>query len=272
MPQKRDNLERPAFVPKNLPDLKSNKENLMKVDKKLEKDIEEELGPDYILDLTKKWLINPGERTDKIPELWNGHNFADFIDPQIMAKLTILEQEEAGREQTGYYDYVPEQEDADMKEIRHMAGRIRIKRVLIKNVASRRKRSTKAKINRIGRTRERTVDRFKSELGDLGIEFSDDEGTHYDEVRRSKSRGFRGVKRKREGSDGTVRSSYKTTPRDRSGVRDDEVRDRLKKRGFNLQKKMGREARKGEGDRHIYDLKPKHLFSGKRKMGKTDRR
>ncbi|KAK6020318.1 hypothetical protein OSTOST_14031 [Ostertagia ostertagi] len=35
---------------------------------------------------------------------------------------------------------------------------------------------------------------------------------------------------------------------------------------------LKREARKGEADRHVYDLKPKHLFSGKRKMGKTDRR
>lgn len=35
---------------------------------------------------------------------------------------------------------------------------------------------------------------------------------------------------------------------------------------------MQRDARKGEGDRHVYQLRPKHLFSGKRKMGKTDRR
>uniref|UniRef100_A0A6B2FWI1 Nucleolar GTP-binding protein 1 (Trinotate prediction) n=1 Tax=Myxobolus squamalis TaxID=59785 RepID=A0A6B2FWI1_MYXSQ len=31
-------------------------------------------------------------------------------------------------------------------------------------------------------------------------------------------------------------------------------------------------ARAGDADRHIYDLKPKHLFSGKRKSGKTQRR
>lgn len=36
--------------------------------------------------------------------------------------------------------------------------------------------------------------------------------------------------------------------------------------------RMGRMARKGEGDRHIPDLKPKHLFSGKRPRGSTDRR
>lgn len=269
IPQKRDNIERPPFIPDNA---KSNKENKMTVDKKLEKDIEEELGPDYTLDLTKKWLINPDQRTDKIPELWNGHNFSDFIDPQIVEKLSLLEKEEEELDRIGYYDYKYEPEDDKMKEIRCMAGRIRTKKILLKNVASRRKRSTKPKITRIGRTRERTVDRFKNELGDLGIEFSDDEGTHYDDIKRSRSRSNRGLKRKREDSEGIVRSSSRITPRDKSGVRDSELQIKLKKQGYNLQKKMGREARKGEGDRHIYDLKPKHLFSGKRKMGKTNRR
>lgn len=38
------------------------------------------------------------------------------------------------------------------------------------------------------------------------------------------------------------------------------------------QRKVVTLARKGEGDRHIPTLKPKHLFSGKRGTGKTDRR
>lgn len=36
--------------------------------------------------------------------------------------------------------------------------------------------------------------------------------------------------------------------------------------------KLGKAAKKGEADRHIPDLKPKHLFSGKRPRGTTDRR
>lgn len=38
------------------------------------------------------------------------------------------------------------------------------------------------------------------------------------------------------------------------------------------QKKMNRLGRKGEADRHVFDMKPKHLLSGKRKAGKKDRR
>ncbi len=36
--------------------------------------------------------------------------------------------------------------------------------------------------------------------------------------------------------------------------------------------KRGKMARKGEADRHIPTLRPKHLLSGKRGNGKTDRR
>ncbi len=37
-------------------------------------------------------------------------------------------------------------------------------------------------------------------------------------------------------------------------------------------KQRNKDARKGEADRVHYNLKPKHLFSGKRGTGKTDRR
>jgi nucleolar GTP-binding protein len=51
--------------------------------KKLEKDLELELGDDYYLDL-KKWYDLPAEyRWDNIPEILNGKNIADFIDPEI---------------------------------------------------------------------------------------------------------------------------------------------------------------------------------------------
>lgn len=38
------------------------------------------------------------------------------------------------------------------------------------------------------------------------------------------------------------------------------------------QKKMNLAARKGEGDRKIVNLRPRHLLSGKRGIGSTGRR
>ena len=61
--------------------------------------------------------------------------------------------------------------------------------------------------------------------------------------------------------------------RDKSGVRDPEQRKKIKKMEKKVQKKtFGNMGKAGESDRHIGVKMPKHLFAGKRKMGKTDRR
>jgi nucleolar GTP-binding protein len=39
-----------------------------------------------------------------------------------------------------------------------------------------------------------------------------------------------------------------------------------------VQRSRGLDARAGEGDRHVYDMMPKHLYTGKRGIGHNDRR
>lgn len=96
-PQKRDNRERLPFIP---PQVLAKRERELKraesaaggmdveevkPKKKLERELELELGDEYLLDLRKTWdLKNDEEKYDAIPEIWNGHNVADFIDPDIM--------------------------------------------------------------------------------------------------------------------------------------------------------------------------------------------
>jgi len=66
------------------------------------------------------------ERHDIIPEIWEGHNIADYIDPEIFDKLAELEKEEEIREQTGMY-VVPKIElDDTMQEIKKLALQIRL--------------------------------------------------------------------------------------------------------------------------------------------------
>ena len=69
------------------------------------RDEELEMGDDFILELHREWdLKNEEEKTDIIPELWMGKNIADYVDPEIDAKLAELEEEEAMREAAGVYD------------------------------------------------------------------------------------------------------------------------------------------------------------------------
>ncbi|GAB6031966.1 Nucleolar GTP-binding protein 1 [Chamberlinius hualienensis] len=270
MPAPRDNKDRAPFIPEAVRLKKFN--GATKLNKRTERDIELEMREDYILDLKKNYDLPQEEKYDAIPEIWLSHNIADYIDPNIHQKLAALEKEEALREKAGFYDEEMSDEDEEMSNIRLLAASIR-KKVKIMQVEARVIKScTKPKLPRTGRTRERSASRLRGEMGELGVEMDVDKDAHY--VRHqsgSRSRSAKPLKRKREDSEGRVRSSSKM-PRDQSGVRDVKMQMKVKHIAKKAQGKANRGARKGEGDRTILNMKPKHLFSGKRKMGKTDRR
>lgn len=273
MPAKRDNKERPPCIPESVQSLKKTMDTDVKSKKKSLRDLEIEEGDEYTVDLRKHWnLPNEEEKYDIIPEIWQGHNVADFIDPDIMKKLDELEKEEEMREQAGYYDNESEEEDDEMKEIRKTARKIREKRNIIMLESKEKRRVEKPKLPR----KKMSTDKMNRELGALGIEMDSDEDTHLNQMRsRSKSR--KALKRKREESMDIDKPrsrsrSVSKAPRDQSGVRDAKMARKVKTIGRKAQVPRNREAKKGEGDRVILNMKPKHLFAGKRKGGKTDRR
>ena len=49
-------------------------------------------------------LANPEWNQDIIPEIMDGKNIADFIDPDIEEKLEALEREEERLQAEGFYD------------------------------------------------------------------------------------------------------------------------------------------------------------------------
>lgn len=115
---------------------------------------------------------------------------------------------------------------------------------------------------------------LENEMRSLGVDMDNKDNAHYAvQARRSRSVTR---KRKREESvppSSVVRSrSCSRTPRDVSGLRDVKMVKKAKTMMKNAQKKMNRLGKKGESDRHVFDMKPKHLLSGKRKAGKKDRR
>ncbi|XP_041927528.1 nucleolar GTP-binding protein 1 isoform X5 [Alosa sapidissima] len=272
VPNKRDNKERPPFIPEGA----ALRKKAMEVDapkRKLERDLELELGDDYILDLQKYWdLMNAEEKQDKIPEIWEGHNIADYIDPDIMKKLEDLEREEELRERAGEYESDSESEDEEMQEIRQLASQIREKRKL-KILQSREKDTMGPRMPRTAKKVDRAT--LEKEMTGLGLDMEDKDESHYAEVaRRSRSVA---KKRKRDASEApTSRTRSQSTssrpPRDQSGLRDVKMVKKTKLMMKSSQKGMNQDGRKGESDRHIFSLKPKHLLAGKRKSGSTSRR
>ncbi|KFM27467.1 Nucleolar GTP-binding protein 1 [Auxenochlorella protothecoides] len=250
----------------------------------------------YNADLRKQYdLKDEAWRYDIMPEIADGHNVLDFVDPDIDARLEALEREEAAAAaefealDTGLADdHLSQAEWEDLHRIRD-----RKKRIVADN---RRKRAAADNTPRIPRTldapRSRTAERMKAELGALGL----DAAAAAAAAPRSRSRG-RSLVRKRERAEGEGmevdgaeggevkrlhssksrsmsrgRSMSLAAPGAKSGLKDSAQQNRGIKMADKAQIRMGRMARKGEGDRHIPDLKPKHLFSGKRPRGSTDRR
>lgn len=136
-PKARDDVVREAFIPEAVKARrKYDPEDPMRP--RLEKDIEaEEGGPgvysvnmksaysafifflghfiilrllaDRLIDLSSFYLenyilANDEWKNDIIPEIMDGKNIADFIDPDIEAKLEALEREEEKLEAEGFYD------------------------------------------------------------------------------------------------------------------------------------------------------------------------
>ncbi|XP_046993099.1 nucleolar GTP-binding protein 1 [Schistocerca americana] len=270
MPSQRDS-NRVPFIPENV--LKRRQENASRK-RKLEREIEEEEGDDYVLDLKKNYDLPEEYKYDIIPEIWEGHNIADYIDPEIFKKLEELEKEEALREEAGMY-VVPKIElDETMREIKALAKQIRDKKAIMKQEAAILKNSTKPVMPRTtaARARDRSVSRLRAEMSELGVDMSGTEEAHFTKTRSRSRSTSRPAKRMRLSSEGLSRSSSRP-PRDEMGVKDVVMKEKLKKIAHKaLKKKIDKKGLKGEADRFIGNKMPKHLFSGKRGIGKTDRR
>jgi len=282
-PVARDNKERPAFIPEAA--LKRQKQKLeqkMEDDdmetavpkRKTEREIELEEGDDYVLDLQKNYdLANPDQKYDVIPETWQGHNVADFIDPDIMEKLEKLEAEEEARERAGFYDSEESEVDESYEEIKELAGKIRRKKGEMKadQWIDRTKKPTLTRTS-VAKKRERSVSRLKKEFETLGVTglAGKEEEAHFNRA-RSVSRN----KPKRQKLSDDPHRSASVVPRNQSGIRDPDGSKRAKLQELRKKqdkKNFARMGKAGESDRRILEKKPKHLFCGKRGIGKNDRR
>lgn len=257
-----------------IPDAVKNLRKLSKDDperRRLARDIEEENGGAgvYNINLKDQYKLDDEDwKYDRIPEVFEGKNVYDFVDPDIETKLAALEEEEEKLEAKGYYDSDDSVEDADEAEIRMKADLIRAKREEIRNEARTRKSlKNRALIPR--RSQHKKLSAMQDSLDKLGFDT-----TAISARARSKSRG-RSAQRTGGGdedvmdvdddADAALRAT-KSRARSQSNRRDDGVTDvvarskaeRLSKLG---QKKMNRMARQGEADRHTTAALPKHLVS-----------
>uniref|UniRef100_A0A2M3ZZ51 Nucleolar GTP-binding protein 1 n=1 Tax=Anopheles triannulatus TaxID=58253 RepID=A0A2M3ZZ51_9DIPT len=287
MPEKRDEKARPACIPEAvLAARAANADKLAKRQRKLEKEIELEMGDEYSLDLQKNYTEIPEEeRYDVIPEFLNGVNIADYIDPDIFEKLEELEREEGLRLESGFYDPPELNLDETLQEIREMAKQIRLKRFLLKDSRKLAMKSGRPIMPRHKQSmvRERKSNNLRKTMENLGLDMSGTEESNFAKnevsIRRSMVPAVGGPKtpKKDRESSAIVKATgqliKRKTPGIELGIKDVMLKAKAKVMAkHDIAKRVTKMSRKGEADRHIPDLKPKHLFAGKRGTGKTDRR
>jgi len=248
----------------------------------LERDIEAQEGGAgvYNVNLKKNYLLeNPEWNQDKIPEMFNGKNVYDFIDPDIEEKLAALEEEEEQLQATGFYDEPEDIEDEEEADYREKADYIREQQQLIRNAA----RSKKALKNRAIIPRSvappKKLSEMEAHLDKLGLDH-----TKISERARSKSRGrgrggnnaddvdmmdidgkpaARGLSVARQNKQKAIEKAKararSMNRRDAGTGADTGVRTQAEKITKLHQKKMNRMARAGEADRHQTASIAKHL-------------
>lgn len=277
LPSPRDKKDRPPVIPPTVAAKKQQQAERLSRKRKLEREIEVEQGDDYVLDLKKNYDIPEEERYDVIPEMWEGHNIADYIDPEIFDKLADLEKEEELRIAGGMYAVPKIELDETMREIRDLARQIRNKKAILKDESRLVKQSTKPVMPRTSRARarDRSTTKLRDEMEKLGVDMSGTEQAHFTRSAargRSRSASAPAAKRARSASSAS-RARSLVAPRDEQGVKDVAMAKKAKQMAhFAIAKKTKKMGLKGEADRFIGTKKPKHLFAGKRGVGKTDRR
>lgn len=277
-----DGITREAYIPEAV-------KNRMKYDpndpnrKKLQREIEEENGGAgvYNINLKEKYLLEDDDwRNDKVPEIYDGKNVYDFIDPDIEAKLAALEAEEEQMEADGRYESDSDIEDAEEADVRHKAELIREKQAILKN-ESRMKKSLKNRAQIPRSAKAKKLSQMEAHLESLGHDT-----TSLASRARSQSRGRSLARGRSEGGDGgdamdvdkpqpsaieraKSRARSQSTNRRDDGVTNEAARSKAERLAKLGQKKMNRMARQGEADRHTAASLNKHLLAGKRGMGST---
>jgi nucleolar GTP-binding protein len=291
VPKPRDNKERPVCIPPAV--LEARENAAAKEKKKLEKDFEQENGGAgvYSASLKKHYILANDEwKEDILPEILDGHNVADFLDPDILERCEELEREEGLRlEEQAAQDAFEIDGHELTEEQKEILSQIRKKKAQLIQEHRMKKRTAESRPvvpRKFDKDRKFTTNRMGRQLSSMGVDPSA-------AIARSKSRGRkRDRSLSRAAADGDdmevdgQQSSKKLRLRSRSrsksrapeevipgeGFKDSAQKAVAIRKAKDSTKKRNKQARRGEADRVIPTLKPKHLFSGKRTLGKTSRR
>lgn len=215
-------------------------------------------------------LDKPEWKYDVVPEILDGKNIADFVDPEIEEKLRQLEEEEDAllaeegiRMEEDDGTTVPENLQVAMNDVKMKIGEYRVQSRLNRNLRSKARsvsvQGLKEKLESRGKDATKIVEKVKNATLKKRLTLKEiirrEEAEEEDEMLEEKDR-----KASRSRSRMVSKSQVRDSSRQRTPSVYDEIGEKLKRV---VDKRVRRKGLAGEADRAIPSLKPKHLNSGK---------
>lgn len=240
---------------------------------------------------------------DTIPEIWNGKNITDFVDPDILKRLDALEKEEDEAMANAPMEDMGDDDMSDLdEEQKDKLFRIREKKAIM--IADHRMNKNKngASLPRKILAKKKTLMQTKKELEQLGVDTSKMKHAEAVAAKRKAKEENRGRKRDREdmldgdvdmdvdmdGEEKSVRARFRSmsaarsksknrsqslvTPRNESGFPTESAVLDAKRVMKLSQRRSNKMARAGEADRHTGPKLAKWQNSGKRGNGSSQSR
>ncbi|BEJ17115.1 hypothetical protein CspHIS471_0605160 [Cutaneotrichosporon sp. HIS471] len=289
MPQKRDEVERPACIPDSVKArVKYDTEDPER--RKLEKDVEQEMATNpwlgiYTQDLKRDYMLaDDSWKYDIMPEILNGKNVADFIDPDIVAKLEALEREEEKLEADGFYASDEEEMlDSEEEEFLDAAEQVANRKAQLKKI-SQEKNTLQNKPIIPRKKKHVTLSEFTQGMRKHGHDPVVLEKRAERLVAAKKAAWEASEAERKANGDVDMDEDVEMDERPRkrraapkgeelpAGITTKEQADKSKRLHHFAVRERNRLAKASESDRHIPITRPKWMLAGKRKAGKTDYR
>jgi len=293
-PKPRDDKLRVPHIPENLKNKQSNftfnEETLERkiVNNRVREEMEKNGGSSvyYVHDRAHFMLEDDEWKNDIMPEIMDGKNIFDFVDPEIDAKLAKLEDEEDRILEKLYQDKAFENQGGEEEELDDDLIEAHEKMMINKEKIRKQHKLVTAsqlpkKVRGLTETEE-LMQKIRWDKGELGTQFLSQKSKRQDLInkRKQSTNSLKNSMVKSEKDELTEYGmdlddeDYANKVKILEGKKKDDAQKKLvvERISRKIQKKLSRVCKIDHSDRRINSKLPKHLNSGHRGIGKTDYR
>ena len=271
LPTKKRRVEPTEYIPESVIKERTNQ---VKEPIKTLKELQEEFGGAGVFAFPSQehfLLENEEWKYDAVPEIINGKNIWDYVDPDIEARLEELEKEnmnELGMDEEMIIDAEELEDLATQKQINGTIPMLKLSAKLNRHVRVKKQtanlQAIKRRLQAKGKNPEEEIARVTSKIADrMSARRKRSKDNNEMEIEDEEKEASFG-KRLRD-----ARENQKSISQRDKWFKSDNVAEMRRRK---IQKQSLKRGEAGDADRRVTVKKPKHLFAGKMSMGTSNKR